>query len=161
MVCFSCNRASHYVYNRKGFHTFGLCFTKSRQCICCFPRLTDEDDGIPPTYIEEVRKPTYLPEGIWEDVLINTGYHKVIDYYIGEEYLFAFEQALLGSNSITVDNEGATITYADINGNNATVIENRTTNVVSIIWNDKEYVYFLTTEILELEELMQYAKSVK
>ena len=122
---------------------------------------TDEDDGIPPTYIEEVRKPTYLPEGIWEDVLINTGYHKVIDYYIGEEYLFAFEQALLGSNSISVDNEGATITYADINGNNATVIENITKNVISIVWNDKEYVYLSTTEILELEELMQYAKSVE
>ena len=122
---------------------------------------TDEDDGIPPTYIEEVRKPTYLPEGIWEDVLINTNHHKVIDYYMGEEYLFCFEQALLGSNSISVDNEGATITYADINGNSAIVIENITKNVISIVWNDKEYVYLLTTEILELEELMQYAKSVE
>ena len=125
------------------------------------PEIETEEDGTPPTCIEEVRKPTDLPEGVWEDVLINTNYRKTIDYYMGEVYLFSFSQLLLDTNGISFDNEGATVTYADINGNNATIIDNKTENVISIVWNDKEYVYLLTTEILELEELMHYAKSVK
>lgn len=125
------------------------------------PEKETEEDGTPPTCIEEHHKPTDLPEDVWEEVVLNKNTQISIDYYNGEEYLFSFSQSLLGSNSISVDNEGATITYADINGNSAIVIENKTTNVVSIIWNDKEYVYLLTTEILELEELMQYAKSVE
>lgn len=125
------------------------------------PEKETEENGTPPTCIEEHHKPTNLPEGVWEDVILNKNTQISIDYYNGEKYLFSFSQSLLGSNSISVDNEGATITYADINGNSAIVIENKTTNVVSIIWNDKEYVYLLTTEILELEELMQYAKSVE
>ena len=122
---------------------------------------TEEDDGTPPTCIEEHHKPTNLPEGVWEDVLINTDYEITIDYYMGEEYLFSFSQLLLDTNGISFDNEGATVTYAVINGNNATVIEYETNSTICIVWNDEEYIYLLTTEVFELEELMHYAKSVK
>lgn len=125
------------------------------------PEKETEENGTPPTCIEEHHKPTDLPEGVWEDVLINTDHEKTIDYYMGEEYLFSFSQLLLDTNGISFDNEGATVTYAVINGNNATVIEYETNSTICIVWNDEEYVYLLTTEILELEELMHYAKSVK
>ena len=122
---------------------------------------TDEDDGIPPTYIEEYHKPTNLPEGVWEDVVLDKNTQIYIDYYNGEEYLFSFTQCVLGSSDTYLDNEGAIITSIKINDNDATVIEYQTKPEKFIIWKDGEYAYQIFSNTIGIVELIEYAKIVE
>ena len=48
-----------------------------------------------PTQIEQIRKPTNLPDGVWEDLVIENLATINIDYYLNEDYLFSFAQRLL------------------------------------------------------------------
>ena len=65
---------------------------------------TDTNDGQPtaPTSIEEIRKPTDLPEGVREDILLQNLSTFVVDYYFNDEYLFSFSQRLRNSISQTI-----------------------------------------------------------
>ena len=60
-----------------------------------------------------------------------------------------------------VDNEEMEITDMEINGNPAMLIEYKNKNATYILWNDKEYAYQIWSDTLSVEELIQYASSVK
>lgn len=114
-----------------------------------------------PIYIEDIHKPTDLPEGVWEDVLSENNTHIIIDYYCGDEYLFSFTQSLLKPIDRYVDNDEVNVKYIDINGNNATVIEYIGKKEINIIWSDNEYSYHIFSTECDLSTLVEYAKSVK
>ncbi len=114
-----------------------------------------------PTYIEEVRKPTNLPEGVWEDVIAQTSSGITIDYYLKEEYLFSFTQRLLVQNEIHIDNEEVNVTQININGNDASVVDHVNKKEIHILWNDGEYLYHILSTECDLETLIEYAESVK
>ena len=116
---------------------------------------------VAPTYIAEIRKPRDLPEGVWEDVIIQNTTKSMIDYYIGEQYLFSFSQFILDPIEKYIDNEGTKISYVDIKGHTATVVEYGNQTEVCIIWNDREYAYQIVSNTLSVDELIEYAKSVE
>ena len=121
---------------------------------------TDEAKAAP-TYIMEHRKPTALPEDALEDVIVHSNIKMSIDYYVGEEYLFSFTQFLLKPFEKYVDNEEMDVTYTEINGYEATVIEYKFKDEICILWNDGEYAYQIFSNTLSVQELMKYAVSVK
>ena len=114
-----------------------------------------------PTYIEEVRKPRNLPEVVWEDVVIQNLITINIDYYVAEEYLFSFTQRVLKSNDKQFDNEGAEVTYIQINEKDATVVEYADKEEIYVLWSDGEYAYYIISTECDVETLIQYAESVK
>ena len=114
-----------------------------------------------PTYIEEVRKPRDLPDGVWEDVLAQNLTTTNIDYYLGEEYLFSFSQRLLKANDKALDNEDATVTYINVNGNDATIVKYVNKRELNILWDDGEYTYHIFSTECDTETLIMYAESVK
>ncbi|MBR4012737.1 MAG: DUF4367 domain-containing protein [Clostridia bacterium] len=122
---------------------------------------TPAETIIPPKSIEEVRKPTCLPEGVVEDVLTENSGMVVIDYYCNNDYMFSFSQQLLTEIAAYVDNETVTISQININGYKAQAVENKTDNFKIIIWNDGEYIYQISSTAYEMKELIDIAKSVK
>ena len=121
----------------------------------------EEDYGTPPTCIEEHHKPTDLPEGVWEDVILNKNTQISIDYYNGEKYLFSFIQRILDSSDINLDNEDVNITQIEINGNDVMVIEYNAKALKCIVWNDGEYVYQISSDTIGIVDLIEYAKKVE
>ena len=116
---------------------------------------------IAPTYIEEVRKPSNLPDGVWEDVISQNNTQITIDYYIGEEYLFSYTQMVLKVNDKYIDNDEVSIRPIDINGNDGTVIEYTEKNELNIIWSDNVYSYHIFSTECDLETLLKYAERVE
>ena len=116
---------------------------------------------VAPTYIEDIRKPTDLPEGTWEDVLAKNSTTIYIDYYCNDDYLFSFSQMLLKPRDSRVDNEEIDVTYIKINDKDAMVVESLNESEINILWSDGEYSYSIASIVCDLETLTQYAKSVK
>ncbi len=114
-----------------------------------------------PASIEEKRKPSELPEGVWGDVVINKTSQIIIDYYIGDTYLFTFTQAVLKTSDKYVDNENANVTYININGYDAAVVAHMEKQEIHILWNDGQYSYRILSTVCDADTLIQYAKSVK
>ncbi len=114
-----------------------------------------------PEYIKNVRKPSNLPEGAWEDVVIENNTHISIDYYCDEEYLFSFTQSIIKPNEKFVDNDDVRVTNVDINGNTATVVDYIEKREISIMWNDKEYSYHIFSVECDIATLIKYAQSVE
>ncbi len=121
----------------------------------------NEGEIIAPKVIEEVRKPTALPEGVWEDIVVDNDARVIIDYYIGEEHLFSFTQFVLKPHDKYVDNEEMDVTYAYINGNYATIAEYVNKKEINILWSDGEYSYHIFSTRCDVEALLEYAASVK
>lgn len=121
----------------------------------------EEEVVVVPTYIEEVRKPRNLPEGVWEDVIVQTNSAISIDYYFNEEYLFSFTQWLLKPSDNHIDSEDVNVKHIKINGNDATAVEYVNKDERYILWNDREYSYYISSTECDIEILIGYAKSVK
>ena len=122
---------------------------------------TEAESVAAPTYIVSVRKPTNLPEGVWEDVIVENNTQIMVDYYIGDEYLFSFTQSLLKPIDKYVDTEDVDITHVEINGYDATVAEYLDKKEIYVLWNDSEYSYHIFSTECDLDTLIEYAKSVK
>jgi len=116
---------------------------------------------VAPMYIEDMRKPTNLPEGVWEDILGKNNTAIAIDYYCNEDYLFSFSQMLLKPKDNLFDSEDVEVTYIKINDNDATVLQAIYGSEISINWCDGEYSYSIASIECDLETLIQYAESVK
>ena len=114
-----------------------------------------------PTYIEEIRMPTGLSDDTWSETVVNSHAKFSCDYYIGEEYLFSFTQFLLKPNDKYVDNEDVDITYTNINGHEAMIINYVNKEETCIIWSDGEYSYQVFSSQCDIDTLLKYAKSVK
>ena len=130
---------------------------------------TDNDENsamndpviIPPTVIEEVRKPTALPKNVVEDIVMQNKTFVCIDYYQGDELIYTFNQMSLEVRDIYLDNEGVILETVDINGNPSTVIQHTEFSGVSIVWSDGEYIYQMITQSKSLDELIHLCRSVQ
>ncbi|MBR2388514.1 MAG: DUF4367 domain-containing protein [Clostridia bacterium] len=118
-------------------------------------------DPVVPKSIENIRKPRDLPEGVWEDLVIQSSTGLEIDYYRNEDYLFSFSQMLLKPNDNRVDNEDVDITYVKINSNDGTVVEYENKKEIILFWCDGEYSYRIVAAECDFETLIKYAESVK
>ena len=120
---------------------------------------TDEIIIIPPTTIEEVRKPTYTIEGA-QEVSFSNSTVAVSEYYVGEDLAYIFTQYLLKESEKYFDSESAQVTSIDINGHTGTLLTYSEKTEKSLIWNDGEYVYVMLSYALSREEMINIAKSV-
>ena len=116
---------------------------------------------IPPTVIEEVRKPTALPQNVVEDIVMQNKTFVCIDYYEGGELVYTFNQMALEDRDKYLDNEGAVVETVDINGNSGTVIQHTQFSGISIVWSDGEYIYQMITQSTNLDELIHLCRSVQ
>ena len=116
---------------------------------------------IPPTVIEEVRKPTVLPQNVVEDIVIQNKSFVCIDYYEDGELAYTFNQMLLKDRDMYLDNEGAIVETVDINGNSGTVIQHTEFSGISVVWSDGEYNYQMITQSTSLDELIHLCRSVQ
>lgn len=113
-----------------------------------------------PTSIEEVRKPTYIPDGVIEDVVVQNKVQVIIDYYLGNELVCSFEQVLLKDKNLYADNENSVVDDIMINGFEAKSILSSTDKERIIIWNDGEYIYLIKSMIYGVDYLKNIAESV-
>ena len=121
----------------------------------------NELDADAPTYIVSVRKPTDLPEDVWEDVVTQNNTSMTFDYYHEDQYIFSFTQSILKPIDRYVDSEDVNVKYIQINGNDATALEYIDKKEISVIWNDGQYSYHIFSTECDLDTLIEYAKSVK
>lgn len=120
-----------------------------------------DTDGVAPKYIESIRKPTDLPEGGWEEIVLINSTKIEIDYYYNEDYLFSFSQMVLKPSDNRIDSEDVIIKHVEINGNDATVVEYVYKKEIYILWNDGEYSYQVISTECDMKMLIKYAESVK
>ena len=114
-----------------------------------------------PTSITEIHKPTNLPENIREVVVVESAAKILIDYYLGDKYIFSFSQSVLKPFDKYIDSENIAITCIDVNGNNATVIEYKISSEICILWDDKEYSYHISSTECDFASLLKYAEKVE
>ena len=114
----------------------------------------------PPTTIEEVRKPTYIPDGVVEDVFLQNNAIVCIDYYLKNELIYSFNQLLIKDRDKYIDNQAVLINYIEINGNEAVVFEYSDKSEISLVWTDNEYAYHIYSQSLDIDSLISIAESV-
>lgn len=115
----------------------------------------------PPKMIEEIRKPTLLPLGAEEDILINKRNGFLCEYYVEDECCLTFNQLLLKADTNMYDSEGAAMTEIAIGNNKAWLITYEDKDYIYILWNDSEYSYQMSSLVLSAHELILIAESVK
>lgn len=116
----------------------------------------------PPTKIEKVMKPTYVPEGIESEEITNNTM-VVIDYYCGNDLYFTYHQTLLNGHDKLFNNKSTKISEITINETVATLIEYNDRSEKNIIWNDGLYFYHIEVfeSSISIEELLKVAESVQ
>jgi hypothetical protein len=119
-------------------------------------------EATPPTTIEEVRKPTQLPEGCEEVEIYNDMSGVYIEYYKENNFLFFFQQGLMQDGALWINGENVTVSDVTINGYKAKLSQkNDNLNDCQIIWNDSEYYYMLSGNALLVDQMIEIANSVK
>ncbi len=124
------------------------------------PSLENNESIIPPTSIEEVRKPTYVIEGAFEDTYQNKAYY-LLDYYVENDLVCSFTQFVINDRNRYFDNETAIVKEIYINDYSASLVTYSDKSEISIVWSDKEYVYVLFSSVMDIEQLTAIAESVK
>lgn len=115
----------------------------------------------PNDIIKEVKKPSWVPDGIEEFEIMNNQGFVVLEYCSGDKYCFCYVQSPIANEDIHVDNEGATVTLVNINGLSGTFITYSTDSRINLFWNDDDYIYQVWSETLTSEEVIKVAESVK
>ena len=114
----------------------------------------------PPKMIEEVRKPTLLPLGAEEEIGIKSRSMFVSDYYVGDECYISFKQTLIDDAS-KLDGDDAKMTEITVGKYSAYLFTYSEDNYVYVVWNDTQYAYTISSNILDIDTLIMIAESVK
>lgn len=114
----------------------------------------------PPKMIEEIRKPTLLPLGVEEEIGIKSKSMFVCDYYVGDECYLSFKQTLIDDAS-KLDSDDATMIRIMIGDHAAWLFTYETEEYAYILWNDTQYAYVISSNILDVDTLISIAESVK
>lgn len=118
---------------------------------------TDET-VVPPTMIEEIRKPSWLPIQTEEMVLINEQDMYFCVYNVDDMCILTFRQRLLGDDVVDFDGTDIKIEHKIINGYHVmiTVGENN-----SFIWSDGEYSFDMISGYFSVEEMCKILEYIK
>ena len=114
-----------------------------------------------PKEIEEIKKPTYYQDGLFEDLVVQTKNQVIFDYYLGEELFYSYKQIVFNEDEMYVDNESAVVNNIEINGLLAYLVEYTDLSSKEIIWTDGFYIYQLYAVSCDLEILIAVAESIK
>ena len=108
--------------------------------------------------ITEFKKPLYIPSNLTE-VLIekNIGMH-AFDYYLDTEFRLSFSQTTIENNNYLFD-DSSDVKPIRINQHDGTIVHNKDTGEIDLIWNDEKYVYWIYS-LLSIEETIKIAQTV-
>lgn len=110
--------------------------------------------------ISDFKKPTHLPDGAAEKVVVNNEWRFVVNYYSGDKLLCSYNQRPFTDSKTYFDNTGIKISSIDIHGYTASLIEYSDHNTKTIIWTDGKYVYRIISFELRRGELIDMAESI-
>ena len=112
-----------------------------------------------PGIIEDERKPTIFLEGTAE--ILAYAYDIAIRYdYCADGNVYAsFRQYILDESVVTLEYKNTQLTKTAVGNHLGFVIRGSTQTI--LFWNDGEYVYWLQSESLDLQELIRMAESVE
>ena len=119
----------------------------------------NEVSNPPPAQIEVKRKPTALPQGVYEDILMDSETGLTIDYYLDDEFVLSYSQKLMNTQ-VKYDNVNTSITEIVLNGHCGILIEYQNNPIKFIEWTDGEYRYELMSEVYGKDQLIALAESV-
>lgn len=114
----------------------------------------------PPTKIERVIKPTYIPNGAEEEIVKNSQSGVVIDYYLGDDLILSFTQTIYKRKEMLFDNNVNASCEVEVNGFKAVLLDSEA-NGKTIIWTDGVYYYSAYSLSLDAEEMVSIASSVQ
>lgn len=114
-----------------------------------------------PAVIEEIRKPTLLPQGAEEEIIFGNKWSYLAEYYVGDECRLVFAQSLLNKGDAYIDSEASTMEDIKIGNYNGILLTYEKNTDMNIVWNDGEYRYTLTGYDIDSEFLIMIAQSVK
>ena len=114
----------------------------------------------PPTTIEEIRKPTLLPLGAEEEIVIDLRNMFVCEYYLGDDCYIIFKQFLISSEIGKLDGENIQMAEFFIGDCEAYLFVEENGRCM-IDWTDGEYAYRVASDFLSADELILIAESVK
>ena len=120
-----------------------------------------ETQAIRPKEIEEIKKPTYYQDGLFEDFVVQTKNQVIFDYYFGEELLYSYKQIVYSEDAMYINNESAVVQNAEVNGYGAYFVELLDSAHKELIWTDGVYIYQLYTESCDVEFLVTIGESIK
>ena len=115
----------------------------------------------PPKMIEEIRKPTLVPLGMEEEIGMSGRGMFACNYYLGDDCYISFKQLLLNNDVGALDGDDATISEVVVGKHKAWLFSYDAEDYIILIWNDTEYAYHLSTTMLNADELILVATSVK
>ena len=115
----------------------------------------------PPKMIEEIRKPTLLPLGAEEEILLNAKNMFVSEYYLGDDCYLSFKQSLLDESVGKFDGDDAVITKIMVGNYDGILFTYEKEDYIYILWNDTRYSYQISSTVLSIDELRLVAESVK
>lgn len=113
----------------------------------------------PPTKIEKVMKPTYIPEGAEEDIVMNSMISVIIDYYLGDDVVLSYTQTTYNNRDKLYDNKTSISREIDVNGHSAVILEFESDGQ-AIIWTDGVYYFEIVSSVFDINELIKAASSV-
>ena len=119
----------------------------------------DHPESVPAT-IEEIRKPTLLPQGAEEEIITNTSVVYFSEYYSGDKCIMSFKQSVLDSEESYIDAELGTMQKIKIGNFEAVALIYQKNDSMKILWNDGVYKYDITGFNLELQTLILVSQSV-
>ena len=124
---------------------------------------TEETMKERPVAIEEFRIPSYIPTNLIEVPVMSSQSFNIIEYYTPEEELaYVFEQHVWTSENKFFDNEAATVEEVAIaNKHIGTIVTYAGSEDIYLVWSDDEYIYIITSYLLEKEEMILVAGSLE
>ena len=112
----------------------------------------------PPTTIEEIRKPRDLPEGVEEEILMNTQTMFVIAYYSADMDLGVYTQAPLTDKDVDYDND-CEVEEMMLGSATAIMLKYADGRII-LSWNDGAYRYKLESEVWSKDEILMLGESI-
>lgn len=115
----------------------------------------------PPTKIETVKKPTYLPNGVEGELVIQNKATILYEYYNGDDFVFYYTQTVYKSDEKHFDSESARVREIESGEYKFLLIEYKKNTEKVLLWDDKMYLYKITFEDASIDEMINVAKSVQ
>ena len=115
-----------------------------------------------PTTIEQIAKLMYVPHGCYIAKEISLPSQHYVEYFVEEEWRFAFSQNVYDKTSTFVDDDNANVQHIQVNGYNGVLTEAADGEVTTycLTWQDEQYRYSLQGCFSSIPELMQIAESL-
>ena len=114
-----------------------------------------------PASIETVKKPTYLPEGVEEKLVVKGDARISYEYCVSDKFAFLYTQSVCIEDEKYFDNENVQMKEIEVGDNIFLLINNSEKSLKTLLWTDNVYTYLISFESDNLDEMIKIAQSVE